>query len=61
MDLALGAVTKVIGDGLDTNRQRKLIDDFIATGGTALNAPPASEPAVSPAPPAPSAPVAVEA
>ena len=31
VDLALGAATKVIGEGLDESRQRKLIDDFIAT------------------------------
>ena len=31
VDLALGAATKVIGEGLDETRQRKLIDDFIAT------------------------------
>jgi F-type H+-transporting ATPase subunit b len=34
VDLALGAATKVIGDGLDESRQRRLIDDFIAGGGT---------------------------
>lgn len=32
VDMALGAATKVIGEGLDTSRQKKLIDDFIATG-----------------------------
>ncbi len=31
VDLALGAATKVIGDSLDEPRQRRLIDDFIAT------------------------------
>jgi F-type H+-transporting ATPase subunit b len=31
VDLALGATTKVIGDSLDESRQRRLIDDFIAT------------------------------
>jgi F-type H+-transporting ATPase subunit b len=33
VDLALGATTKIIGDGLDEARQRKLISDFIATQG----------------------------
>ncbi len=32
VDLALGATTKVIGDSLDETRQRRLIDDFIASG-----------------------------
>lgn len=44
VDLALGAATKVIGDSLDDNRQRKLIDDFITSSATATNgasAPPA--------------------
>jgi F-type H+-transporting ATPase subunit b len=30
VDLALGAATRVIGDGLDENRQRRLIAEFIA-------------------------------
>jgi F-type H+-transporting ATPase subunit b len=34
VDLAMGAATKVIGEGLDESRQRRLIDDFIAGGGT---------------------------
>jgi F-type H+-transporting ATPase subunit b len=34
VDLALGATEKLIGDGLDKTRQRKLIADFIATQGT---------------------------
>ena len=34
VDLALGAATKVIGDSLDETRQRRLIDDFIATSTT---------------------------
>jgi F-type H+-transporting ATPase subunit b len=33
IDLALGATVKVIGDGIDEARQRKLIDDFITSGG----------------------------
>lgn len=33
--LALGAATKVIGDNLDETRQRRLIDDFIATNNVA--------------------------
>lgn len=33
VDLALGATTKILGDGLDESRQRQLIDDFITTGG----------------------------
>jgi F-type H+-transporting ATPase subunit b len=33
VDLALGATSKIIGDGLDDARQRKLITDFIATQG----------------------------
>lgn len=32
VDLALGATHKVIGDNLDTTRQKQLIDDFIAGG-----------------------------
>lgn len=32
VDLALGATQKVIGDNLDTTRQKQLIDDFIAGG-----------------------------
>lgn len=32
VDLALGAATKIIGDNLDGARQRRLIDDFIASG-----------------------------
>ncbi|MDX1931516.1 MAG: F0F1 ATP synthase subunit B [Capsulimonadales bacterium] len=38
VDLALGAATKIIGDGLDNKRQRKLISEFI-NAGTAKNAP----------------------
>lgn len=34
VDIVLGATTKLIGDSLDTNRQRKLVDDFIASSGT---------------------------
>ena len=48
VDLALGAATKVIGDNMDETRQRRLIDEFIQSGGTAANVPPAA-PAVSPA------------
>jgi F-type H+-transporting ATPase subunit b len=33
VDIALGATAKIIGDGLDENRQRQLIDNFITTGG----------------------------
>lgn len=33
VDIALGATAKIIGDGLDENRQRQLIDNFIATSG----------------------------
>lgn len=33
VDLAMGATTKIIGDGLDESRQRKLIADFITTQG----------------------------
>jgi len=36
--LAMGATTKIIGDGLDENRQRKLIAEFI-NAGTASNIP----------------------
>jgi len=32
IDLALGATTRLIGDGLDETRQRRLIDDFITAG-----------------------------
>lgn len=32
VDLALGATHKVIGDNLDTSRQKQLIDDFISGG-----------------------------
>lgn len=35
VDLALNAATKVIGDGLDEARQRRLIDEFITTNATA--------------------------
>jgi F-type H+-transporting ATPase subunit b len=36
VDLALGATTKIIGEGLDEARQRKLISEFItAQGGSA--------------------------
>jgi F-type H+-transporting ATPase subunit b len=35
VDLALGAATKIIGDNLDAARQRRLIDDFIASGAAA--------------------------
>jgi F-type H+-transporting ATPase subunit b len=38
VSLALGAATKIIGDGLDENRQRKLISEFI-NAGTAPNKP----------------------
>ena len=34
-DLAIGAAERVIGDNLDQTRSRKLVDDFITTGGTA--------------------------
>jgi F-type H+-transporting ATPase subunit b len=33
VDIALGATEKIIGDGLDENRQRQLIDEFITSGG----------------------------
>ena len=46
VDLALGAATKVIGDGLDATRQRRLIDDFIASGVAAQS--PQSAPAAPP-------------
>jgi len=36
VDLALGATAKVIGDGMDENRQRQLIDNFITSGGGSL-------------------------
>jgi len=32
VDLALGATSRVIGEGLDETRQRRLIDDFISSG-----------------------------
>ena len=32
VDLALGATSRVIGEGLDETRQRRLIDDFITSG-----------------------------
>jgi F-type H+-transporting ATPase subunit b len=36
VDLALGATAKIVGEGIDETRQRKLIDDFINNGaGTA--------------------------
>lgn len=31
VELALGATSKIIGDSLDENRQRRLIDEFITT------------------------------
>lgn len=34
VDIAMGATEKIIGDGLDEKRQRQLIDNFIATGGS---------------------------
>ena len=40
VDLTLSATQKLIGDGLDTARQKKLIDDFIGTG---INAPAAGK------------------
>lgn len=50
VDLALGAATKVIGDGLDETRQRRLVDDFINTStmATAPNTPAAPAAATSP-------------
>ena len=41
VDLALGATHKVIGDNLDTTRQKQLIDEFIAGGLSATS--PAAE------------------
>ncbi|HVK06454.1 MAG TPA: F0F1 ATP synthase subunit B [Armatimonadaceae bacterium] len=38
VDLALGAATKVIGNSLDEPRQRTLIEEFIATGGSGTEA-----------------------
>jgi len=32
VDLALGATAKVVGEGIDEKRQRKLIEDFITNG-----------------------------
>jgi F-type H+-transporting ATPase subunit b len=32
VELALGATQKLIGDGLDASRQKKLVDEFIAGG-----------------------------
>jgi F-type H+-transporting ATPase subunit b len=49
VDLALGATTKLIGDNLDENRQRRLIDEFIATGGAASVNSPAGAPPARPA------------
>lgn len=47
VDLAIGATGKIIGDGLDENRQRKLINEFI-NAGTALNIPPHSNGSATP-------------
>jgi ATP synthase, F0 subunit b len=49
VDLALGAATKVIGDGLDEQRHRRLIDEFISADGTATTAAAATDaPAAAP-------------
>lgn len=50
VDLAIGAATKVIGDGLDETRQRRLVDDFINTStmATAPNTPTPPAAATSP-------------
>ena len=42
VDLAIGATSKIIGDGLDENRQRKLIAEFV-NAGTAANVAPKAE------------------
>ena len=42
VDLAIGATTKIIGDGLDENRQRKLIAEFV-NAGTAMHVAPKME------------------
>ncbi|MBC8103754.1 MAG: F0F1 ATP synthase subunit B [Cytophagales bacterium] len=56
VDIALGATAKIIGDGLDESRQRKLIDEFISSGGSVgpshalVEATPLSVPTPMPAP-----------
>lgn len=58
VDLALSATRKTIGDSLDENRQRRLIDDFIensVSGNGSGNGASAGTTATAPPPPSPPA------